>query len=35
MSEVFREAVGARLEDVNAEARAIAEAAATRKGRAR
>jgi ABC-2 type transport system ATP-binding protein len=35
LSEVFREAVGARLEDVNAEARALAEAAATQKSRAR
>jgi hypothetical protein len=32
---VFREAVGARVEDVDTEAQAHAEAAATQKGRAR
>jgi len=35
LSEVFREAVGARVEDVDTEAQAHAEAAATQKGRAR
>ncbi len=33
LSEIFREAVGARLEDVDAEARAHTEAAAAQKGR--
>jgi ABC-2 type transport system ATP-binding protein len=35
LSEVFREAVGARLEDVDAEARARAESVTAQKGRAR